>query len=268
MKTTNELLLQTRKQATSSFGVKEWTTVMTELGFKIETAKTGRTVTEFKFSIDGRTMVIEKEPRCVRILFYDMTSMLKEAGLNLVEMASSKLGLDTPDVEKKLHDLYVRDLTNTGTCPVCEGNFKLDSGGKIGHHGFTRPGDGWLHGSCFGVKYRPFELDAVGAIDYGVALGKHLVGKQAYLARLVSGEIKSFTKEVSQGYSKPKLAVEVTIESDKYEFESITKQRIFSTEQDIKMITKDIAYFQNKVANWKLDALPEVKHAGKFRVGT
>lgn len=53
------------------------------------------------------------------------------------------------------------------TCQICErgltANKKYQGNRILSHHGFTRPGDGWLHGACFGAKQRPYE-DACDAI--------------------------------------------------------------------------------------------------------
>lgn len=262
----NELLLKTRKGATASFGVKEWGMVLTELGFGFQTTKTGRTVTEVKITspLGHETLTITKEPRYRAITFYELYSWLKTYGLDLVEVSSIRLGLDTPNVEKKLKDLYERDLTNTGTCPVCEGNFKGAT--SLVHHGYTRPGDGAQHGDCFAVGYECFELSPKGAIDYlARAVRPHLEDAKSKLAELQSGKvIKFFKKGYAWGKNAP--TIEVTVESDKYEFESMLKSAIYNAERDLKWTEEEIARLEAKIANWKLDVLPEIKYAGKFKV--
>lgn len=41
-------------------------------------------------------------------------------------------------------------------CQVCERQQCVDSRGVMVHHGYTRPGDGWIHGDCFGVGHKPY----------------------------------------------------------------------------------------------------------------
>lgn len=263
---TRELLLKTRKTATSAFGPKQWKAVLEALGFTVTVTKERTTVVGFNVATAAgeQLAVIVKEPHYRHILFYQLVEELKAKGYDLVEMTSKALGLDTPDVEKKLKDLYVRDLTNTGTCPVCGGNFKRDGTG-IGHHGFKRPGDGALYGSCFAVGYLPWELSPVGAEAYVKdALIPYLEGVVAQLARLNAGEITKFFREV--GYGQKRKVVEVTRESDEYQFGQMLKSAIYQAERDIKWTEATITEFKTRIANWKPDELPEVKYAGKFKV--
>lgn len=51
-------------------------------------------------------------------------------------------------------DLSTRYL---GWCPVCERDIKVRDEHLV-HHGYLRPGDGVIHGDCFGVGYEPYEL--------------------------------------------------------------------------------------------------------------
>jgi hypothetical protein len=270
---TRELLLKTRKGATASFETKQWGIVLTELGFTFQVTKTRNTVTEVKITspLGHETLTITKQPNYRRITFYELSGWLKKFGFDLVETASVRLDMDTPEVERKLKDLYVRDLTNTGTCPVCEGNFKRNGTGLV-HHGYTRPGDGMQHGDCFAVGYLPWELSPQGAQDYlQVCLRPHLDGAKAHLIVLQSGEVKKFFKQVRDPmagpgvWNAPKITVEVTRESDAYEFESILKSKIYETERDIAWTEREITRFETRIANWKPDELPEVKHAGKFK---
>ena len=183
--TTRKLLLKVRKGAISGFGVKQWTEVLVTLGFQVQTTKTGRTVTEIIITgPQGGCLGLTKRPNYKHIVFYDLIPWTKGINLDLVKMASDALGMDTPDVERKLKDLYVRDLTNTGTCPVCEGNFKRDGKGGMVHHGYQRPGDGFIHGDCFAVGYQPWEISPAGAMAYlQNALRPHLEGAEHHLAR-------------------------------------------------------------------------------------
>jgi len=41
-------------------------------------------------------------------------------------------------------------------CQVCELSQCLTKDGVLVHHGYERPGDGWIHGDCFGVAHKPF----------------------------------------------------------------------------------------------------------------
>lgn len=272
---TKELLLKVRKGATASFGVKHWSEALEAMGFLVTTVTERRSVVSISIvGPQGGTLTLTKRPGYKHIVFYDLIPWARGINLDLVKMASEALGMDTPDVERKLKELYVRDLTNTGTCPVCEGNFKRNSAehydpqGMV-HHGYQRPGDGAIHGDCFAVGYQPWEVSPKGAEDYlAKALRPHLEDSKAYLARLQAGEITKFFKQVrTSGWNSPKTTVEITKESDPYEFESMLKSAIYQAEKDVSWTKREITRFETRIANWKPDELPEVKHAGKFSKG-
>jgi hypothetical protein len=73
-----------------------------------------------------------------------------------------------------------------GTCPCCFGEFKVRDDDNKNHrmvlHGFTRPGDGYAHGGCFGVDFAPFEYSTDGSLSYVNALNELLVRLETKLA--------------------------------------------------------------------------------------
>jgi len=56
-------------------------------------------------------------------------------------------------------------IRHVGFCPVCQGIWKVQSGLLV-HHGYRRPGDGEIHGDCFGVQREPHELSPTTARLY------------------------------------------------------------------------------------------------------
>ena len=52
-----------------------------------------------------------------------------------------------------------------GLCPVCMNRIKCQ-GERLVHHGYKRPGDGCIHGDCFGVGREPHELSDLTARAY------------------------------------------------------------------------------------------------------
>ena len=51
-----------------------------------------------------------------------------------------------------------------GWCPVCQRDIKVRSGALV-HHGYERPGKGYIIGDCPGVHHEPYEV-GTGAADY------------------------------------------------------------------------------------------------------
>lgn len=268
---TQELLMKTRKGATAAFETKQWSIVLTALGFDVAVTKERNTVTEVVVTSplthrpSQKTFAKERDYR--RIQYYDLGRWLKDIGFDLVAESSRALGLPTPEAEKALKDLYVRDLTNTGTCPVCGGNFKREAGGGIHHHGFERPGDGMLHGSCFGVGYQPWELSPQGAQDYlDKAILPHLASARDGLRHLQSGRVtKLYDQKFKwEGSRQVRVSVDVTFESDAVRFTQLLKRAQDDAEADIRRTEATAAGFEARIQAWRLDDLPEIKHAGKF----
>ncbi len=59
-------------------------------------------------------------------------------------------------------DLSTRFL---GWCPVCERDIKVRDN-RLVHHGYQRPGHGYIVGDCFGVGYEPYELSKTCCNDF------------------------------------------------------------------------------------------------------
>lgn len=86
----------------------------------------------------------------------------------------------------------------TSECQVCEGRYCTTTGGELVHHGYTRPGDGFIHGDCFGVGYKAYpETD--GLVAYVTALRAQAERTAARLAALPATE--EFT-DVRESYGR------------------------------------------------------------------
>lgn len=79
-------------------------------------------------------------------------------------------------------------MTQTQTkthCQIC-GRLIQAKTGRIAHHGYTRPGDGWQTPSCMGAKYRPYEV-ACDALPRAItAVTEHIATREAVLADLLA----------------------------------------------------------------------------------
>lgn len=73
-------------------------------------------------------------------------------------------GIVAKDAAKKAMKGFSKNDV-VGTCGICHNIQKLQQG-KLVLHGYTRPGYGWIQGSCFGVKYQPWELSPKAVEDY------------------------------------------------------------------------------------------------------
>ena len=80
-----------------------------------------------------------------------------------------------------------------GNCQICERDQKLHSDLLV-HHGYTRPGDGYTHGSCPGVDHPPYEVSCDLVKRYKADLEVGLAGVQERLADIREGRVDEFTK--------------------------------------------------------------------------
>ncbi len=79
---------------------------------------------------------------------------------------------------------------NVGSCPICDRLQKLEkkrtrSGHPVMvHHGYKRPGTGYIYGDCFGVGYPPYELSAEGCEAYLVQLAEWIKRQKERVANI------------------------------------------------------------------------------------
>lgn len=93
-----------------------------------------------------------------------------------------KVRAKTTKAVKDYEDRGVR----CGICPCCFGDYVADrtTGARMVHHGYERPGDGMIHGDCYGVGEQPYEVSCEGTKKYLGIVQSELGARQAQLARL------------------------------------------------------------------------------------
>lgn len=68
-------------------------------------------------------------------------------------------------------------------CQICERAI-LSNTGVVAHHGYQRPGHGWQTASCFGARYRPYEV-ACDALPPAIeSLASYIAGRETALRKL------------------------------------------------------------------------------------
>ena len=160
-------------------------------------------------------------------------------------------------VDKVLRPSTIRDLTNTGTCPVCFGNFKLTPKTRHGKdksmpgmvlHGYNRPGTGYIHGNCFGQDWPPFELSKEGTVAYIVGLEQMKMTTEHFLGRLKRDEVETLpdyrNNIVKKTEAEPKM------------WAHLLERQTSLTESRLGMIERDLKQLHQAVAEWKPMPLP------------
>lgn len=138
-----------------------------------------------------------------------------------------------------------------GSCPVCEGDFKVREG-RVVHHGFTRPGDGMIHGDCFAVGYEPYERSTKGCEDYQAKMGGQLFGLEDALLKLPT---RTYFFEYNWRREIVEYALGVT---DLYTWKRVIQSREGELKQHIRQTKLEIERMTKRIADWKLADLREV----------
>lgn len=143
-----------------------------------------------------------------------------------------------------------------GSCPVCEGEFKVRNGALV-HHGFTRPGDGQIHGDCFAVGYEPYERSTKGCEDYKSWCERALGDAEKFLAEIPT---RTYWSEVSVSAVTNKLtsreyALGVT---DRYTWERFVTNKTRDAEHRVSDLRREIDRMEKRIAAFVLTDLKVV----------
>ena len=141
-----------------------------------------------------------------------------------------------------------------GTCPACGRAIKVRNG-KLVHHGYERPGYGYIEGDCFGVHYEPHETSPKCAEDYRVLVVSLRDDTKNQIETLLPNATKLL---VTRGWPEKKL-VELTLENDAYEFERERKHRIHQAEMKLRQLELEIERVDGLLKDWKPAPLTTVE---------
>lgn len=191
-----------------------------------------------------------------------------EQGKALVDLLNSakpfiKKGKKPSDRPRKTPP---RTIENTGTCPVCGGNYKLSDVGNCVDHGYTIR-YGWRQGKCFGVAHLPWEVSPAGAVAY-VAWLKNVLATRTkdhdFLKKKLAGQEDGSIVETPEEFEKRKQFHLFTSRTNSlYGFieDPIKNTRIALAQVDseVRQIAGEISAFTKRIAEWKPDLLPEEK---------
>jgi hypothetical protein len=261
---TTELLQKARKGTDAAFGVAQWAAVFNALGWATEIVKERNSIVEFNVTTSaGQKLAMRKENGYRVFTFYHGTidgvewdAFLRPTLLNKTPFLADIEKVIGPEPKKE-------EFRRPGapTCPVCFRDILLDDAKKMVHHGYERPGHGYIVGDCFGVGYEPLEVSKKGSEAYlAKILRPHLAGRKLHLAELKSGEITQFVelprpRHNGQGpKEEPKI---ITKLDQPEEFARRMERAIAATEHQIALVKADIATFEKVIPEWQPKPLPE-----------
>lgn len=147
-----------------------------------------------------------------------------------------------------------------GFCAICEGDFAVKKGALV-HHGYKRPGHGYIVGDCLCVHQAPYELSCEPLRPYLARIQTMLADTEGYLRRLTTGEVTELRKDLHVPRGQPaKFEKYTSTETEvlrKYEWERLLKNRIWETERQVEGLMKDVKRIENHIARWELKPLRE-----------
>jgi hypothetical protein len=155
------------------------------------------------------------------------------------EDASAALG-------KEVHvPAAARTRENTGTCPVCVGNYKL-SNGRLVLHGYMRPGWGHVRGECKGVDWPPLETSASGAKMWLEKLESDLKREKENLVKIETNQVSEL-RDRDGVWHKPGSNI----------FRSLYERFERDTKSNIKLYEADVATYNKVISLWKPRPMPK-----------
>ncbi len=156
-----------------------------------------------------------------------------------------------------------------GFCAICERDIKLKDG-RLVHHGYKRPGDGFIHGDCLCVHEEPYERTTAPLTTYQARLHVMLANARKHLEVVSSPDYTYFeTVEIERrGYAgRDSISYTrswspcVTAPHGKYEylrdgepllFERKVESKIDSAHGAIESLEREIARITKWIKNWQL----------------
>lgn len=149
-----------------------------------------------------------------------------------------------------------------GTCPVCEGTFKLHDG-KMVHHGYKRPGHGSIVGDCYAVGREPYEVSCEATKEYRALVQAQLRSHQEHQARLQRRELTTMTVSRRSGGWRSELEL-VTFAlgvTEPYTWIREYENRERAVAWLITQVEREIARLTRLVDNWTPKSVQEVMEA-------
>jgi len=146
-----------------------------------------------------------------------------------------------------------------GYCPCCNATFKVRDE-KLVHHGYKRPGYGFIVGDCMGALETPHELSPELATRYRDALTNALTGKEDRLASLMKAT--EITDPHGQYDPKTRKYEPTQLrkgECSEYKWEQVWGAAKRSLERQIASYRDEIARVTKLVETWEAKPLTSVE---------
>lgn len=162
---------------------------------------------------------------------------------------------------EKTPEQIAEDMANLGTCCICLRAHKLDINQTMVHHGYQMSDynhSGYRIGSCFGVKFMPYEFSCEANKQFlAQVLKPELKGLRNYLAALNASTPATLNVTSHKWEGHKQVAVITAHAKGTPEYEQQRGYEISTTESNISNIKAAIAYHTELVAKWTLKPLED-----------
>ncbi len=149
-------------------------------------------------------------------------------------------------------------LTILGTCQICEREIAVEEG-SIVHHGYRRPGVGYIIGDCFGVGYEPYEVGTTACAAWRELQRTQLVHARERLARFMSKTITHFSV-MNYGGERTQYAVGVT---EYWRWEQALASERIQCEVRVAGVEREIERMERLIREFEPRALGSESRAGE-----
>lgn len=262
------LMQKAHKHTTASFTARSWDEVINHLPDWRWLNTGSRTEPRYDvMSPSGEQLVITKKANYKKVVFYDLVDWLPKT--SFYDDLAKLLGAEVYDPSA----VYVRTEENTGTCPICLRNIKLalnHDPPRMVQHGYRRPGDGGIYGSCFGVGRPPYELSSIGCRGYLIQIVKPQRAKHDLrLHNLATGQVAEIIvkrlapRTFGERFSERREVDFVIRRGDVRKFspelpswEDALANAIREEKQKVSLWTTEERFFQMRVDQWIPEPLP------------
>ena len=178
-------------------------------------------------------------PRCAADWYRNYYSISDNTRKRLAKIAEQR--------EAKAEKLKTRKL---GYCPICERDIKLDGRDKLVHHGYERPGYGYIVGDCLAVYRDPYEVNCDVVRDYRDALTARLDECEKTIRRLKRKPASlKVTKVEYVNFRRVNKVVTVKKGDDLYERER--ENLIRERQYEIRNLKREVERCDKLIAEWK-----------------
>jgi hypothetical protein len=142
------------------------------------------------------------------------------------------------------------------TCQICGRPVKSNTG-KIAHHGYKRPGNGWQTASCMGARHLSYEqsYDIIPLAMIKVAM--YIERQEKALVELLSNppiELSytrgTWTKELIKVSRPDNFKVDDYRSSSMHSYDTLFTKREYEIKQSIKFAKSDLEFLTDRLIKW------------------